>query len=113
MSQNPTAPAVTDAATLALLALGAALSAALGATLATLHARREHAAALDAARASLRREVRRNAELVRATTHAHRREQIAAAQVVQLTYALHDATAQAQGAHAVLGGDVRRRFSVN
>ncbi len=44
------------------------------------------------------------------------RESLAAANIVQLTYALQDATAQAQtgrGDTAVIGADVRSRFSRN
>ena len=73
----------------------------------------------DAAALNLRREQRRCNEALRTLTQMRSRETQAAAQIVALSYALHDATAQAaQGseATAVIGADPQallRRFSLN
>lgn len=72
-----------------------------------------------AASLNLRREQRRCGAALQALTQMRQREAAAAAQIVALSYALHDATAQAaQGseATAVIGADPQallRRFSRN
>lgn len=95
-----------------LLTIGALL----GAGLTTWRTVRTHAAARAEARANLAREQRRNATHVKTIAQLHKREHIAVAQIVSLTYALADAAAQVQGAHgatAVIGADLTSRFSVN
>jgi hypothetical protein len=88
-----------------------------GYALAELRRRRQSNTALAAARTNLHREQRRNLELQRAAARLRQREHIAAAQIVALSYALHDATAQARGGHAaVIDADpwaILARFSSN
>ncbi len=69
----------------------------------------------DDALLALAREQRRNATNVTTIAQMQKREHIAVAQIVSLTYALSSATAQAQGAHGatLVGADVRERFSRN
>lgn len=74
---------------------------------------------LTAASLNLRREQRRCNEALCALTQMRQREAAAAAQIVALSYALHDATTQVAQAHeatAVIGADPQallRRFSLN
>lgn len=95
-----------------VLVLGAFVGFA-GATWRGLRTLRRQREELAQARLALRREVARNAELSRATTEAHKREQVAVAQVVALTYAQADATARAQTPGSKASADVVSRFCWN
>lgn len=99
-------------------ALGFTLGAALTAAAALRNGRRLHGEQVAAA-LNLRSEKRRCNEALRALTQMRQRETQAAAQIVALSYALHDATAQGartSEATAVIGADpqaILRRFSLN
>lgn len=99
-------------------AIGFTAGAAITAALNLRHVRRLRSER-DAAALNLRREQRRTGAALQALEQMRQRETQAAAQIVALSYALHDAAAQvAQGneATAVIGADPQallRRFSLN
>lgn len=71
------------------------------------------AADRDAAREALEDEARRADELATIVREAQGREAQAAVNIVALTFALYDATRERAWDTAVIGADVRGRFSRN
>jgi hypothetical protein len=88
----------------------------VGAATVILRELRLEAPILAAARAELDKERRRNALQAQQIARLEQREGVAAANIVQLAHALHDATAQVAAAHdgvGAIGAAGMGRFSLN